>query len=280
VNPFRLQSWEDALRLALGLGASDGFWYALLAGITWLLCYVVFRRRWLQRKVVAHFPARSEVRREMGYSLLTLVIFSFVGVATFWAVKQGWTRVYWRLDAHSGAWFWGSVALTVVLHDAYFYWTHRLMHHRKLFRWFHRTHHRSHNPSPWAAYAFDPLEAVVQAGIFPLAVCLYPIHPAAFGLFMLWQIIHNVLGHNGYEIYPRWLMDTFLGKILNTPTNHVMHHEFQRGNYGLYFNVWDRLMGTNHERYEARFREVTSRASAAAGESGVSLNKTATTPVP
>lgn len=32
-----------------------------------------------------------------------------------------------------------------------------------------------------------------------------------------------------------------------------------KGNYGLYFNVWDRLMGTNHPDYEARFREVTTR---------------------
>ena len=25
------------------------------------------------------------------------------------------------------------------------------------------------------------------------------------------------------------------------------------------FNLWDRLMSTNHQDYEARFREVTSR---------------------
>lgn len=270
MNLFRLESWTDWLQLTLQLGMSDGFWYGLLAGATWLFCYVVFRRRWFRRKVVAHFPEPAEVWREIRYSLLTQLIFSLVGVATLAAARQGWTQIYWRFNAHSVAWFWASVALTVVLHDTYFYWTHRLMHHRKLFRWFHRTHHRSHNPSPWAAYAFDPLEAVVQAGIFPLAVCLYPIHPAAFGLFMLWQIVHNVLGHNGYEIYPRWLMDTWLGKILNTPTNHVMHHEFQRGNYGLYFNVWDRLLGTNHERYEERFREVTSRSDQPTGR----LNET------
>jgi sterol desaturase/sphingolipid hydroxylase (fatty acid hydroxylase superfamily) len=39
-----------------------------------------------------------------------------------------------------------------------------------------------------------------------------------------------------------------------------MHHETLRGNYGLYFNVWDRLMGTNHDHYENRFREVTTRS--------------------
>ena len=56
-------------------------------------------------------------------------------------------------------------------------------------------------------------------------------------------------------------MKTPLKWVLNTPTNHIMHHETLRGNYGLYFNVWDRLMGTNHANYEARFEEVTSRSS-------------------
>jgi sterol desaturase/sphingolipid hydroxylase (fatty acid hydroxylase superfamily) len=76
---------------------------------------------------------------------------------------------------------------------------------------------------------------------------------------MVWQITFNVAGHTGYEYHPRWLLDSWVGKFVNTPTNHIMHHEHFRGNYGLYFNYWDRLMGTNHARYEARFREVTSR---------------------
>ncbi len=36
-----------------------------------------------------------------------------------------------------------------------------------------------------------------------------------------------------------------------------MHHQHIRMNYGLYFNFWDRLMGTNHPQYEARFTELT-----------------------
>jgi sterol desaturase/sphingolipid hydroxylase (fatty acid hydroxylase superfamily) len=50
-----------------------------------------------------------------------------------------------------------------------------------------------------------------------------------------------------------------------------MHHETLRGNYGLYFNVWDRLMGTNHANYESRFVEVTSRTQVPATESAASL---------
>ncbi|MES2921939.1 MAG: sterol desaturase family protein [Verrucomicrobiota bacterium] len=233
--------------------------YGLLAGIAWLLAYVIFYRRWKHRKVVQKLPASSEIRREMLYSASSVVIFSAVGAITILAARQGWTQLYIRRADHSIAWFWGSIACAIVLHDTWFYWTHRLMHHRKLFRFFHRVHHLSHNPSPWAAYAFGPAEAVVQASIFPLVIFVLPIHPAAFGIFMIWQITHNIVGHTGFEIHPRWLIDSWLGKILNTPTNHAMHHEKLRGNYGLYFNVWDRFMKTNHADYEARFREVTNR---------------------
>jgi DNA-directed RNA polymerase subunit beta len=167
--------------------------------------------------------------------------------------------IYSKVDDYGWGWFWGSIIVVIFVHDAYFYWTHRLIHHPRLFRFFHGVHHESHNPSPWAAYCFSPGEAVIQAGIFPLVALTMPIHPGAFGIFMLWQITFNIAGHTGYEFHAKWLMDSWLGKFLNTPTNHIQHHDSFKGNFGLYFNFWDRWMDTNHPDYEKRFREVTSR---------------------
>lgn len=254
-----LNSEWGFLKLSVASASDAAFRYLVFAGVAWLLGYVMFKNRWFHRKIISTLPQSSDVRREVGYSMLTLVIFGLVGATTLMAARRGWTQLYWNLADHSVAWFWGSIGCAILLHDAYFYWTHRLMHHRRLFPLFHRVHHLSNNPSPWAAYAFAPAEAVVEAGIFPLAVMVMPMHPMAFSLFMVWQIFFNVAGHTGYEFHPRWLMDTWLRHLLNTPTNHVMHHEKMRGNYGLYFNIWDRLMGTNHPEYENRFRQVTSR---------------------
>jgi Delta7-sterol 5-desaturase len=259
VSTGAMSNIEHFLKVSLGVSIENGMRYAFFAGVAWVLGYVFFHRKWWKRKIVQKLPPGAEVWRELAYSALTLVIFGAVGAATFAAALAGRTQIYWNIADRGWVWFLATIAIAVVVHDAYFYWTHRMMHHPKLFPYFHRAHHLSMNPTPWAAYAFSPLEAVVQAGIFPLLVLLFPMHPLAFFAFMVWQISFNVIGHTGYEIFPRWLMDSWLGKVLNTPTNHVMHHEHFRGNYGLYFNVWDRLMGTNHERYEARFREVTSR---------------------
>jgi Delta7-sterol 5-desaturase len=236
-----------------------GIRYAFLAGVAWVLGYMLCKQRWFHRKIIARFPATSEVRREIAYSTLSIVIFAISGGITVELARHGYTQLYWRMSDHSAAWFWTSIALTILLHDTWFYWTHRLMHHKRLFPYFHRVHHLSHNPSPWAAYAFDPLESCVHAAVFPLAAFLIPLHPIAFAIFMGWQIVFNIIGHTGYEIYPRWLLKSWIGRILNTPTNHIMHHEKLRGNYGIYFNIWDRIMGTNHADYEKRFLEVTTR---------------------
>ncbi len=256
MNPMKGVPFQD---LFVGIAIENGVRYAVVAGLAWLLGYVLFKKRWRSRKIIQRDPLAADVRREIGWSAMSAVIYGLVGAGTIWMAKLGWTQIYRKIDARGMVWFVCSIVVAIVVHDAYFYWTHRLMHHRRLFRWFHRVHHQSTNPSPWAAYAFGPLEAVVQAGIFPLLVFVMPMHLLAFMLFMIWQITFNVIGHTGYEIYPRWLLDSWLGRLLNTPTNHVQHHEKLRGNYGLYFNVWDRLMGTNHKDYEARFREVTTR---------------------
>lgn len=252
--------WPKPLQMLFAISVENWLRYALVAGVAWLLAYVFFKKRWWRRKIIQRQPAARDVRRELMWSVLTALIYGTVGAVTIMNGKSlGW-QVYRKIELHGWSWFWASIVIAIFIHDTWFYWTHRLMHHPRLFKLFHRVHHESTNPSPWAAYSFAPLEAVVQAGIFPLLVFIMPMHFLAFMIFMIFQITLNVLGHTGYEYHPRWLMRSWLGKFINTPTNHVQHHEKMRGNYGLYFNIWDRLMGTNHKDYEARFEEVTSRA--------------------
>jgi sterol desaturase/sphingolipid hydroxylase (fatty acid hydroxylase superfamily) len=40
-----------------------------------------------------------------------------------------------------------------------------------------------------------------------------------------------------------------------------MHHRYVHYNYGLYFNFWDRVMGTNHPRYEQEYDRVCAKPS-------------------
>jgi sterol desaturase/sphingolipid hydroxylase (fatty acid hydroxylase superfamily) len=148
----------------------------------------------------------------------------------------------------------------VVVHDTYFYWTHRAMHHPRLFRWFHRTHHKSHTPTPWTTYAFDAPEAIVMVAFVPLWVALFPMHQFAIFIFMTWQIARNALGHAGVELSPVSGNPSRLFGWLNTTMHHDLHHQNAHFNYGLYFSWWDRFMSTEHPEYQVRVAEIATRS--------------------
>jgi sterol desaturase/sphingolipid hydroxylase (fatty acid hydroxylase superfamily) len=256
------QKLDIALRASLGVTFADLLWYAFLAGAAWLLFYILFPRFFRRRRVADVDPTRQQVTREILHSLRSLAVFGLVAAAVVLAALEGWTRIYVDDPRYGTKWFVASIVLVILIHDAYFYWTHRLMHHPWLYRRVHHVHHISTSPTPWAAYAFSPAEAFVQAGIAPLVLFTIPVHPVAFGLFMVWQIAFNVLGHCGHELFPRGFLKTPAAYVLNTTTHHHLHHEKYRANFGLYFNWWDRLMGTNHPDYEDRFNRAHGGAQA------------------
>jgi Delta7-sterol 5-desaturase len=145
----------------------------------------------------------------------------------------------------------------ILWHDFYFYWTHRLLHRPWWLRHVHAVHHRSRNPSPWAAYAFHPLEAVINGLVTPLALCVAPLHGGVVLLFAIHQIVRNAHGHAAIETMPRGFARHWLWGRFTTTTHHHLHHETAQGNYGLWFTWWDRWCGTERPEYLARFDRAT-----------------------
>jgi sterol desaturase/sphingolipid hydroxylase (fatty acid hydroxylase superfamily) len=161
-----------------------------------------------------------------------------------------------------------SLVLMILAHDAYFYWVHRLAHHRRLFRRVHHRHHLSHNPTPFTAYSFDLAEAVLMGSFVPLWVLLVPTQWVVVDLFVLHQIVRNTLLHCGIEVMPARADGRPLFDWLTTTTHHDLHHGQMAWNFGLYFTWWDRWMGTEHPRYHARFAAAVRHPRATASAAG------------
>jgi sterol desaturase/sphingolipid hydroxylase (fatty acid hydroxylase superfamily) len=238
--------------------------YLIFAGTAYLLYYVIKRQDWLYMKIQQKLPEKKQIWTEIGYSILTFVVFASVVVLIRFAIMHGWldTKVYKRFADHSILYYIATTAFIIFFHDTYFYWMHRLMHHPLLYERIHKVHHLSKDPTPWAAFAFHPSEAVLELAFVPMLIFTLPLHFSSLLILSLWQIIFNVMGHLGYEIFPRGMVRHPLFKWLNTSTNHNMHHKYVRCNYGLYFNIWDRIMNTNHAKYEELYEEVTARRDA------------------
>jgi sterol desaturase/sphingolipid hydroxylase (fatty acid hydroxylase superfamily) len=249
----------SAVLVAALIGASILYFlvrYFLIAGAGWGAVEAL-RRLVPSRRLQPTPFTREQVRREIGYSAFTSVVFALVTTAVFFAKQAGLTQVYTEIRSYGWAWFWLSIPTMLLVHDFYFYWMHRVIHSDALFERVHRTHHLSTNPSPFAAFAFHPLEAVAEAGIIPIIAFLIPVHPMALAIFAMLSLIYNVYGHLGYEVMPRWLAKTPAGALLNKSAYHNNHHRAFRSNYGLYTVIWDRLFGTFDPRSEGLYDRAT-----------------------
>jgi lathosterol oxidase len=249
-----------ALRMLLHFSILS-FRYLLFAGGAYLLYYVIKRQEWFFMKIQQKYPKNKQVATEIKYSLLTFLMFTGFGLTAYLLTKNFdiGTNLYSKFSEHSILYYIFSIVFMIFAHDTYFYWTHRLMHHPKIYKYVHRTHHLSTDPTPWAVFAFHPLEAFIDGGIVAIVFFTIPVHVSAIIIFSTWFIVMNVIGHLGYEIFPRKMLQHPIFKYMNNPTNHNMHHQYIKCNYSLYFTFWDSLMKTNHERYYEHYDEVTRR---------------------
>jgi Delta7-sterol 5-desaturase len=233
--------------------------YVIGAGGVYVLINVMLAGPMRNRKIRTDSPVWAQMRREILLSLRTVLIFAATGICISLGVELGMMPIYSNIADWGIVWFAFSTGLIIVAHDAWFYWSHRLIHHPHLFRHFHRAHHRSHNPSPFTSYSFDTGEAVLNAIFLPLFVVLVPMHPLALLIFVIHMMLRNALAHCGYEVFPADGRGRPLFGWLSSVTHHDLHHANARYNMGFYFTWWDRLMGTEHPDYAAEFARAAPR---------------------
>lgn len=232
--------------------------YIVIAGLAFLFFYIIFKNKSLFAKIQKRWPSRADYYREIFYSIITFIIFAATPLVLNNHFIKPYTTIYRDIDQHSMLYFWLVFPVMLFVHDTYFYWAHRIMHHPKLFSFFHVVHHKSTNPSPWASFAFQPTEAFIESAIIYIFAFVFPVHLIHLLGFLIFMTLYNVYGHLGFEIFPKGFNRHWLFKWFNTSVNHNMHHQYFKGNYSLYFTMWDRLMGTLHQDYDNRFEQVNS----------------------
>lgn len=172
--------------------------------------------------------------------------------------------------------WWKILSITVIIfaHDAYFYWTHYLMHKSKFFYRFHKEHHLSSEATPLDVLAFHPVEAFIHFIFFAVYPMIIPSSLETMQFMFVWMLVCNSAGHMPYEFYPKFLYDFPILRECNAATHHLMHHKYYTSNFSIYYNWWDRWMGTNHKDYFSMFKAVKS-----VQTSKVAINEKSSEPV-
>ncbi|MGK7296294.1 MAG: hypothetical protein ACNS61_10790, partial [Candidatus Wenzhouxiangella sp. M2_3B_020] len=113
----------------LGLTAIIAARYLMISGLFYWLLWGRDPEKVRAIKLMHGQPKRGTVRREIRWSLLSSFIYAAPAAVVIELWKLGGTAVYTDAAAYPLWWIPVSVLVYLFLHDTYFYWTHRAMHH-------------------------------------------------------------------------------------------------------------------------------------------------------
>lgn len=225
--------------------------YLIVSGAYHYTTFVVLRNR-LRDRILSDKPlSRAQLRSEIFYSILSSLIFAVFGVGTYWLWYAGYTAVYEDIGKYAWWYIPLSVFLVLFLQDTYYYWIHRWMHKPKVYRYFHKVHHDSIQTSVWTSFSFHPLETLLQAVVLPAIILVLPLHTYALLAILIIMTFSATINHAGVEIYPKGKYGGWIRKYIIGASHHDVHHRKFLCNYGLYFTLWDRWMGTEKEYLKA-----------------------------
>jgi len=189
-------------------------------------------------------PLYKDYIREIKHSIISLFIFAVIATVLYKTKLLEYTTLYYNIEEHGWGYYFMVIPIMFLIYDFYFYISHLTMHHKRIFNLVHVTHHKSKYVSPLSALSMHPIEAIVNHGALVLLFFLLPIHTSHVYIWVSVTIVYTTYLHLGVEIYSQKFLNTKVGRLLYTATEHAKHHSLFKGNYGFYTLIWDRLFKT------------------------------------
>ena len=185
--------------------------------------------------------------KEKVHTAWSLVIFALLGGIIDICAAKDLTLLYNDTTKYGYAYTFLSFFLVIGVNDIYFYFGHRFLHWKPIFKRVHWIHHQSHTPNPLSAFSFHPIEAIIQIGIIPLIAMLIPLHTGVLLLFSAFLLFMSVYGHCGYELRAGKAKSL---QVFTNSVHHSQHHRYVNHNFGLFLILWDKLFGTLHPNHQ------------------------------
>nr|KMM70173.1 hypothetical protein CPAG_06485 [Coccidioides posadasii RMSCC 3488] len=131
-----------------------------------------------------------------------------------------------------------NCAVGAILRDVVFYYVHRLMDTKILYRRIHRIHHEFRAPIALAAiYSHTIDHVLVNAMPIYISMAVQRVHFLTLMLFAFVAVFDAAVSHSGYSLFR-----------LPSVENHDIHHEKGNINFGI-LGVMDWLHGTHAIQY-------------------------------
>ena len=223
-NQLMLIAWASVLHVSMWTLKTQGYQYKL--SLNWM---------GKNRK----FLWNDQVRDNMFWSIGSAgTIWTAFEVLMHWAYANG--HIPFFDPREHPVTFALILFLSPLWYNFYFYWGHRVLHTRFLYKTVHHVHHRNIEVGPWSGVSQHPIEHVVMYSSM-LIHWIIGAHPANMMFQGLQVTLGSISGHGGFEEIV--VKDDL--KISYGNYWHSLHHRFFECNYGEPTMPLDHLFGTN-----------------------------------
>jgi len=129
-----------------------------------------------------------------------------------------------------------------LFNDVGFYLTHRLFHHKLLYKHFHKQHHEFSGTIGFAAEYANPVEVIVSNQIPTVGgVLFFGAHPLCVWVWIALRLQQTYEAHSGY-CFEGHILDKLWILHSDSAAHHDHHHTANQGNFGGGWTDW--LFGT------------------------------------
>ncbi|KAF7798739.1 hypothetical protein EIP86_009964 [Pleurotus ostreatoroseus] len=136
---------------------------------------------------------KDQVRLEIICSLKAFPAMAVLMLPFFMAEINGYSKMYKDVNDYGWGYLVFSIVLFLIFTDYGIYWIHRWEHHPICYKWLHKPHHKWLVPTPFASYAFNPLDGFAQSLPYHFFPFIFPLHQKVFlGFFVFvnfWTIL-------------------------------------------------------------------------------------------
>jgi Delta7-sterol 5-desaturase len=191
---------------------------------------------------------KNQVWLEMKQANTSMPWMSAMTMPFFLAEIRGYTKLYDMPSDGPGLWYEIlQYPFFLMFTDLGIYWIHRGLHHPLVYKHLHKPHHKWIMPTPFASYAFHPVDGFFQSVPYHVFPILFPQSKYGYVAMFIFINFWTILIHDGEYISNN--------PVVNGSACHAMHHLYFNYNYGQYFTLWDRLGGSYRKPNEELFQK-------------------------
>lgn len=210
--------------------------YFLYFACTIVSFYFIFDKRLMEHPQYL----KNQVRLEIIYTCKSVPLMAIPTIALFLLEVRGYSKLYATVESPIGYLFIAVSAFTFILFtDMCIYWIHRFLHHKHVYKYIHKDHHKWKIPTPFASHAFHPMDGFLQSCPYHIYPFLFPLHKYLYLALFVFVNFWTVSIHDGVYSVP-----DVLKPVVNGSAHHTDHHLFYNYNYGQFFTLWDRIGGS------------------------------------